>query len=131
MALLLALVAGLVAAAAGTAADRTRVKSYCSPSGDVCYGIFKNDTGIYRFRLTLAAKYVRRYRVCVRPLGETAKCKSFPVRKTGASWGGTVVWQGNYPIRGPGGYRVTWLRGTQRLGPGAHVLPAGSDDLSR
>lgn len=123
--ILLALAAGLVAAAPSSSADQTRVKSYCSPSGDVCYGIFKNDASIYRFRLTLAAKYFSRYRVCVLPLGETAKCKSFPVRKTGASWGGTVVWQRNYPVRGPRGYRVTWRRGTHRLGPSlTFFLPA-------
>ena len=69
------------------------------------------------FRLTLAAKYFQRYRVCVRPLGQQPKCKSFPVKKTGASWGGTVVWNRNEPVRGPRGYRVTWRQGATRLGP--------------
>jgi hypothetical protein len=114
--LLLALTAALVAVAPSAAADQTRVKSYCSPSGDVCYGIFKTGS-VYSFRLTLAAKYFSRYRACVRPLGEQATCKSFPVKKTGANWGGTVVWQRNYPVRGPRGYRVTWRQGTRRLGP--------------
>jgi hypothetical protein len=114
--ILLLLSVGLVAVAPGAAADQTRVKSYCSESGDVCYGVFRN-AGLYRFRRTLAAKYFARYRVCVRPLGEAALCKSFPVRKTGASWGGTVVWQRNYPVRGPRGYRVTWRQGNHRLGP--------------
>jgi len=123
--LLLVLVAGIAAVATATAADTTRVKSHCSSSGDVCYGIFKNDAGIYRFRLTLAAKYFSRYRICVLPLGQQARCKSFPVKKTGASWGGTVVWQRNYPVRGPRGYRVTWRRGTKRLGPSlTFYLPA-------
>jgi hypothetical protein len=114
--LLLALVVGLMVIVPASAADQTRVKSYCSPSGDVCYGIFKSGS-VYSFRLTLAAKYFQRYRVCVRPLGEAAKCKSFPVKKTGANWGGTVFWQRNYPVRGPRGYRVTWRQGTTRLGP--------------
>jgi len=114
--LLLASIAVLVAVAPSAAADQTRVKSYCSPSGDVCYGIFKAG-GTYSFRLTLAKKYFSRYRVCVLPLGQQAKCKSFPVKKTGASWGGTVVWQRNYPVRGPRGYRVTWRHGPTRLGP--------------
>ena len=100
--LLLALIAVLVAVAPSAATDQTRVKSYCSTTGDVCYGIFKTGD-VYSFRLTLAAKYFRRYRICVRPLGEQAKCKSFPVKKTGASWGGTVFWQRNYPVRGPRG----------------------------
>ena len=66
----------------------------------------------------------------MRPLGEQAKCKSFPVKKTGAAWGGTVFWQRNYPVRGPRGYRVTWRQGTTTTRPAAHVLPAGSG-LSR
>ena len=116
-ALLLALTAALLAVAPGTAADQTRVKSYCSQSGDVCYGIFRDKGDLYRFQLTLAAKYFARYRICVLPLGEKATCKSFPVRKTGAQWGGKVIWQRNYPMRGPRGYRVTWRQGTHRLGP--------------
>ena len=114
--LLLALIVCLVAAAPGAAADQTRVKSYCSETGDVCYGIFKTG-GQYRFQLMLAAKYFARYRVCVRPLGEQGTCKSFPVKKTGAQWGGNVIWQRNFPVRGPRGYRVTWRQGTHRLGP--------------
>jgi len=53
----------------------------------------------------------------VLPLGQQAKCKSFPVKKTGAAWGVTVFWQRNYPVCGPRGYRVTWRRGATRLGP--------------
>lgn len=124
--LLLALAASIAAVAPATAAEKTRVKSYCSPSGDVCYGIFKAGS-TYSFRLTLAAKYFSRYRVCVLPLGQQVKCKSFPVKKTGASWGGTVVWQRNFPVRGPRGYRVTWRQGTRRLGPPlTFYLPAPS-----
>ncbi len=114
--LLLALIAALVAVAPSAAADQSRVKSYCSTTGDVCYGIFKTGS-VYSFRLTLAAKYFPRYRVCVLPLGQQAMCKSFRVKKTGAAWGGTVVWQRNYPVRGPRGYRVTWRQGATRLGP--------------
>ena len=123
--LLLALAAALVAVAPGTAGEQTRVKSYCSASGDVCYGIFKSG-GTYRFKLTLAAKYFARYRICVTPLGEKATCKSFPVKNTGgAQWGGTVVWQRNFPVRGPRGYRVSWRQGTRRLGPAlTFYLPA-------
>ena len=39
------------------------------------------------------------------------------VKKTGTYWGGTVVWQRNYPVRGPRGYRVVWKQGGHRLGP--------------
>jgi hypothetical protein len=118
-------VAALGTVGSASATSEARVKSYCSPTGDVCYGIFRT-AGTYSFRLTLAAKYFPRYRVCVRPLGEQGKCKSFPVKKTSAvTWGGTVIWQRNYPVRGPRGYRVTWRRGTHRLGPSlTFYLPA-------
>ena len=86
----LLVVSAVVASDAPGAVNARRIASYCSPSGDVCYGIFKAG-GTYSFRLTLAKKYFSRYRVCVLPLGQQAKCKSFPVKKTGASWGGTVV----------------------------------------
>jgi len=58
-------------------------------------------------------------------VGQARTCKSFPVKKTGAQWGGTVIWQRNFPIRGPRRYKVSWLQGTHRLGPVlAFNLPA-------
>lgn len=106
-----------------SAAEQARLPSYCSPSGDVCYGIFKAN-GQYSFRLTLAAKYFSRYRLCVRRLGQARQCKSFPVKKTGAQWGGRVNWFRNF-AHAPGSYRVTWLQGTTRLGPPLNFrLPA-------
>ena len=127
--LLLALIAALVAGAPSAAADQTRVKSHCSMTGDVCYGIFKSGS-VYSFRLTLAAKYFQRYRICVRPLGEKAKCKSFPVKKTGAAWGGTVVWQRNYPGPRPARLPRHVAAANDAPRPAAHVLPPGSG-LSR
>jgi hypothetical protein len=115
--LLMALAAGLAFATPASSADQGRVASYCSESGDVCYGITKDTAGTIRFQLTTAAKYFSRYRVCVRPSGMTAKCKSFPVKKVAANWGGTVIWQRNYPMRGVRRYHVTWKLGAQRLGP--------------
>jgi hypothetical protein len=114
----LATIPALALAALGTASahDQTRIKSYCSTTGDVCYGVFRSG-GKYQFKLTLAAKYLARYRICVVPLGGAKTCKSFPVKKTGAQWGGTVIWQRNFPISGPRVYKVTWLQGTRRLGP--------------
>jgi hypothetical protein len=123
-ALVAAVAAALIAALPSPASTQTRVKSYCSTTGDLCYGIFRTGS-TYSFRLTLAAKYFSRYRICVRPGGQQATCKSFPVKKTGASWGGTVIWQRNYPVRGPRGYRVTWRQGARRLGPSlTFFLPA-------
>jgi hypothetical protein len=120
-----ALIAGLAVAPLALSADQGRVASHCSSSGDVCYGIFKSDLGAVRFQLTLAAKYFARYRICVRPLGQTATCKRFRVRKVGANWGGKVSWQKNFPVRGPRRYRVTWSQHGHRLGPTlSFTLPA-------
>jgi hypothetical protein len=113
LALLAAISLALVGGA--SAAEQVRLPSYCSTSGDVCYGIFKAGTA-HNLRLTLAAKYFSRYRICVRPLGRAATCKSFPVKKTGLQWGGAVRWQRNFPHT-PGRYRVTWRLGANRLGP--------------
>lgn len=116
IALVLVSLAAVAFAAPGAAAEKQRIASYCSPSGDVCYGIF-NDSGTIRFQLTLAARYFARYRVCVRPPTGATTCRSFPVKKTGAVYGGAVRWQKNFPPRGPGTYRVRWRLGTQALGP--------------
>lgn len=125
LSLLVALAAGLAFAIPASSADQARVASYCSESGDVCYGITKDRLGTIRFQLTTAAKYFSRYRVCVRPLGTPATCKSFPVKKVGANWGGKVIWQRNYPGRGPRKYQVTWKLGANRLGPSlSFTLPA-------
>ncbi len=115
--LLVALAAGLAFATPASSADQARLASYCSQSGDVCYAITRDRAGVIRFQLTTAAKYFSRYRICVRPLGTAAKCKSFAVKKVGANWGGKVIWQRNYPMRGFRKYQVTWKLGTQRLGP--------------
>jgi hypothetical protein len=114
--ILVALAFGLAVAAPASSADQQRIKSYCSQSGDVCYGIY-NDNGPIRFQLTTAAKYFARYRICVRPLGQSATCKSFPVRKTGSLFGGKVIWQKNFAVHGSNTYTVTWKLGSNRLGP--------------
>src|SRR2546422_8240076 len=123
--LLVTLVAGLAVAPLALSADQSRIASHCSASGDVCYGIFRGQLGVIHFKLTTAAKYFPRYRICVLPLGQKATCKSFRVRKVGANYGGTVVWQKNFPVRGPRRYRVTWSQSDNRLGPSlSFTLPA-------
>jgi hypothetical protein len=114
---LLAVVGAAALAVPGnaSASERARFPSYCSPSGDLCYGIF-NANGQYAFRLTLAAKYFPRYRLCVRRLGHARQCRSFPVSKTGAHWGGQVLWFRNFG-HVPGSHRIRWFQGTTRLGP--------------
>jgi hypothetical protein len=114
--LLVVLAAALAVATPAMSAEQVRIASYCSPSGDVCYGIFKRS-GVVRFELTTAARYFSRYRICVRPPRGATTCKSFPVRSRGVAYGGSVIWARNFPNRGAGRYRVTWKVGTRALGP--------------
>lgn len=114
--LLIALGAGLVLATPASSADQRLITRYCSTSGDICYGIF-DERGAVRFRLTTAVRYFGRYRICVRPAGRGVTCKSFPIRKVGSNYGGTVIWLRNFRSAGSRSYRVTWKIGTTRLGP--------------
>jgi hypothetical protein len=109
-------------AASPTARSKT-IASYCSSSGDVCYGIFNKSGKIY-LRITTAARYFKRYSLCVRllPPGSNAthaqRCGSFPVfRQAGSTWGSSVNYARQYPIKDPGRYRVTWKLGSGPLGP--------------
>jgi hypothetical protein len=109
------LAAAFVAATPASSAGERRIASFCSPSGDVCYGIFEQRR-VVRFELTTAARYFNRYRICVRPPTGATVCKSFPVVARGQEFGGVVRWARNYPYRGPGAYRVTWRLGATALG---------------
>jgi hypothetical protein len=117
----------LLAAAVGLGAPattaETRIATYCSPSGDVCYGVFGRRHRVY-LRITTAARYFRRYMLCVRllPVGgggaeHALRCGSFPLfRGGGGTWISTINYARQYPITQPGRYRVTWKSG-QPLGP--------------
>lgn len=119
IAVLLAAVVGLAPSAASPG---TRLASYCSPTGDLCYGVFGRRHRVY-LRITTAARYFGRYTLCVRllPAGGGAehalRCGSFPVFRGGAgTWVSTINYARQYPITQPGRYRVTWKAGPA-LGP--------------
>jgi hypothetical protein len=106
-----------------TAAGPKTIASYCSPSGDVCYGIFKRS-GKISLEITTAARYFSRYTLCVRRLPpRTApdyaqRCGSFPVfRQSGSTWGSRVNYARQYPLTFAGRYRVTWKLAGSALGP--------------
>lgn len=120
--MVLALLAAGVALASPSAPPKT-IASYCSPSGDVCYGIFRR-TGHVSLEITTAARYFRRYTLCVRrirPAGggtESAqRCGSFPVfRQALGTYGSRINYAKQYPVKTPGTYRVTW-KAPAALGP--------------
>jgi hypothetical protein len=102
-------------------AERT-IASYCSTSGDVCYGVF-NRRGKVFLRITTAAHYFNRYTLCVRLLGGSGaegvqRCGPFPIiRQGGSTWGSTVNYARQYPVRSRGRYRVVWMLASGPLGP--------------
>ena len=82
----------LTADARTTASPQKTIASYCSSSGDVCYGIFNRSGKVY-LRITTAARYFKRYILCVRllPAGTDAtharRCGWYPVfRQVGSTW---------------------------------------------
>ncbi len=113
--LMLAAVVAALALPAGSAAAPVPVKTYCSQSGDVCFGIFRKSGAIF-LDLTTAAKYFERYTLCVRPPRGAVACRGFPLRRSGQVFASSVRWHTSFPGRGPGIYRVTW-RLQEPLGP--------------
>jgi hypothetical protein len=121
---ILPLVLAAATPGAGQAAARPKkIASYCSTSGDVCYGIFKRN-GKVSLEITTAARYFNRYTLCVRRLPPRStpayaqRCGSFPVfRQGGSRWGSHVNYARQYPLTFAGTYRVTWKLAGSALGP--------------
>ena len=90
--------------------------SYCSPSGDVCFGVVVRG-GTTRLQITTAARYFNRYTLCVTPPGRARSCGSFPMFRGGAgTWYGSVRLVPTFPVA-RGVHRVSWRQGSTRLGP--------------
>lgn len=110
-------------AAAPTRSPEKKIASYCSPTGDVCYGIFSRGGKVY-LKITTAARYFKRYTLCVRFLPANGggavhalRCGSYPVfRQAGSTWGSSIDYARQYPVTDPGRYRVTWKL-QKALGP--------------
>jgi hypothetical protein len=108
---------------ASASARAVPIASYCSPTGDLCYGIF-NRSGKVHLTISTAARYFKRYNVCVRPIPLRSgpkyaeRCGSFPLfRQSGSTWGSSVNYARQYPLTFAGTYRVVWKLGSQPLGP--------------
>ena len=109
--------AGLAVAALGAvaASPAAAASSYCSPSGDLCYGASRAPV---KLTITLAAKYFDRYRLCVTGPGGARDCKRFRVSPAArGTWAGRVRWSRHFPNRGHGTYRARWFNAGRALGP--------------
>ncbi len=92
-------------------------ESYCSPSGDLCYGVRGDDSPL-RLGITLAAKYFTRYRLCVTAPDGSRDCRRFRITKrTNGTFGSVIRWRRHFPYQGPGTYRARWRLGVDPLGP--------------
>lgn len=94
--------------------------TYCSPSGDVCYGAFKRGT-VVRLQITTAARYFPRYTLCIRPPTSAQRCGSFPIFRGAAGSGYGTVKLSTFGTPTPGVYRATWRLGSGPLGPTLRV----------
>ena len=110
VALLVAAVA-LVTPPAASAAS-----TFCSPTGDLCYGVVTKSP--VRLRITTIAEFFKRYQLCVTGPGGARDCRSFRMRAApGGTRRSTVRWSQHFPNRGHGTYRVRYRQGGQPLGP--------------
>lgn len=100
-------------AAAVLAAPAT---SYCSPSGDLCYGVVRRRGAIV-LRIDTIERYFARYTLCVRSPRRRNVCGSFPIFRNGPIWTSAVRWRRQFPNDGSGRYIVSWRLGGDALGP--------------
>jgi hypothetical protein len=111
----LAVVATAAAVLPATASAKR--SHYCSPSGDVCYGVVKGSSPI-KLQIVLQAKYFSRFRLCITGPHHERDCKHFRIHKLGhGEYGRTVSWPKNFPYRGKGTYRARFYAQGQQLGP--------------
>jgi hypothetical protein len=106
----------LVASPAATAPKPQAIASYCSQTGDLCFGVLNRD-GAVSLEITTVERYFGRYTLCVKPPRGASSCRGFPIRYTGKIFASRVRWYGHFPARGPGAYVVTWKSSTSPLGP--------------
>jgi hypothetical protein len=90
--------------------------SYCSPSGDLCYGIVRRGDAVV-LRIDTIERYFARYTLCVRSPRGRRVCGSFPIFRNDRVWTSAVRWRRQFPNDGPGRYAVTWRLGGGALGP--------------
>jgi len=119
---LLALIALSAAtwSAAPAGAESKVVDSYCSPTGDFCQGIYRED-GRLRARLTTFS-FTGKIQLCLRGTDSSSSrdCKKFVLRDNEDLFLSSVALAKHFDISAPGRYAVSWrYRGT-RIGETLH-----------
>jgi hypothetical protein len=91
--------------------------SYCSSSGDVCYGVVKGSSPI-KLQIVLQAKYFSHFRLCIKGPNGRTDCKRFKIKKLSHGQFGKTIRVGKlYPFEGKGTYHASFITGGQTLGP--------------
>ena len=110
--LFLAAAATVAALIPASASARSR---YCSGSGDLCYAAIGSPV---KLRISLAAHYFTRYRLCITGPDRKTDCRRFRVHRTEAGlYQSTVSWPKHFPYRGKGDYKARWYAHGSKLGP--------------
>ena|SRR5690242_9761716 len=108
--LLLVVVVALAIPAAASARS-----TYCSKSGDVCY---QAKGSPIKLKITTAAKYFSRYKLCITNPHGVRECHRFRMHKAAAgSYSSTVSWPKHFEYGGKGTYHARWFAGGNALGP--------------
>src|SRR3954470_7162728 len=101
------LVAAASAAAFVVPATASASSTYCSRSGDVCY----QATGSpIKLKISTAAKYFSRYRLCITNPHRVRECHRFRVHKAArGTYASTVSWPKHFEYGGKGNYKARWF----------------------
>ncbi len=101
----------------GAAAPAHARSSFCSESGDVCYGVVRGERPL-TLSLTLAARSVTSSELCVSPPRGARQCERFRVRRGGQGvYGSQVRWRRQFRHHGSGTSRARWSGPDGALGP--------------
>lgn len=93
----------------------TTIASYCSPSGDICYGIREKNDKI-QFRLSAFAKYFDTVDFCVKKRHtRNWVCNERDLKRSGPTYLAKIRWQGNYPTGGDAKRVVRFMKGSPKL----------------
>src|SRR4051794_13753641 len=93
---------------------------YCSQSGDVCY---QAKGSPIHLRITTAAKYFSRYRLCITNPHGVRECHRFRMKAAdGGTYASSVSWPKHYEYGGEGTDRARWDAHRGAPGPAGALL---------
>lgn len=112
------LVTSMLLTAAPAKAAPKPIDTYCSPSGDYCHGLFRQNGVRAKFS---TFSFRGSYGICVRSRMTGRDCKYFWLRRDNDGiYQGSVGLARNFNIRPRGRYAVTWTYGGSRIGKKLH-----------